>query len=203
MTRLAQRLTVALVLLFTCALPVGGAQASVSRENVATAIAQDQDGSRAFDFEWDVSKQSGGVVDHLNAAHATAQNCTGCRATAIAFQIVIVSGGATTYRPHNEAIAQNIACQSCEAFARAAQFVRVVEAPVKFTDAGRAELADVRADLSALERQDLPPFQLAEAVELQKSRVSSVLNHELVLKSDPRTEADVNARRLYQAADTG
>jgi hypothetical protein len=206
MTGLARRMACLLVVVLTCALLPSGAQAADVRpkDNVATAIAQDEDGSRAFDLAWEVRKQDGGgVVDNLNGAYATARDCTGCHAAAIAFQVVLVSGSPTTYSPRNEAVAQNITCPECEAFAQAAQFVRVFDAPVKITDAGRAELADVHSDLRTLAAQDLSPFQLLAAVELQEARVTSVLDDEVVLKSDPDTEADVLDQRLVEAADIG
>jgi putative peptide zinc metalloprotease protein len=167
---------------------------------VATAIIE-QDGGRAFDFAWDVARQRGGVVDHLNAANAAAR-CTGCEATAIAFQIVIASK-AETVAPINQAVALNHECTECVVVAEARQFVRVVDAPARLTGAGRLELADVREDLRAIEAQDLPIDQLHEAIELQESRVRDVLDTELVLKSHPATEADVLDGWVEQDAELG
>jgi putative peptide zinc metalloprotease protein len=198
MTAPARRIALLVLLTLVCALPAGGAQAAAPSENVATAIVE-QDGGRAFDLAWDVVKQRGGVVDHRNAAHAAAR-CTGCRATAVAFQIVI-AWDAETVAPRNEAVALNHQCTQCVVAAEAVQFVRVVDAPVKLTGAGRAELADVRQDLHALEAQDLPFDQLHQAVEQQESRVRDVLDTELVLKSDPGSEADVLDRWVAQDAE--
>lgn len=199
---LARRTAILLVVLLACVLPLGSAQATPGTENIATAITE-QDESRVFDFAWDVSRQRGdGVVDHVNAATARAR-CIRCGATAIAFQIVLVSGSPTTVTPRNTAEAINLECTECVTVAEARQFVRVVPVPVRFTGAGRAVLADVRSQLSALEAQNLSVDQLHQAVETQEARVLEVLRNELVLKSAPDTEADMLEGRLRQAADLG
>jgi putative peptide zinc metalloprotease protein len=203
MTGLARRTAFLILLVLACALLPGSAPAADIRhkDNVATAITE-QDDSRVFDFAWHISKQRGGVVDHLNSAYARA-TCTRCGATAIAFQIVIASGAPSTTAPRNLAEAYNVECTECVVAAHARQFVRVVESPVKITGAGRAELASVRRALRALEGQDLSFAQVYEAVEAQEARVRSVLGNELVLKSDPDTEAEVLERQLFEAADIG
>ena len=183
----ARRITPLLVLL-ACALPAGSAQAAAPTENVATATIE-QHGGRAFDFAWDVAKQRGGVVDHVNTANAAAR-CMRCEATAIAFQIVIASD-AERVAPINQAVALNQACTECTVVAEARQFVRVVDVPVKLTGRGRAELADVRQDLADLEAMDPPVDQLHQAIEAQEARVREILGRELVVKSDPGSDADV------------
>jgi hypothetical protein len=193
----ARRITALLVLL-ACALPAGSAQAAAPTENVATATIE-QDAGRAFDFAWDVAKQRGGVVDHLNAANAAAR-CTRCEATAIAFQIVIASD-AEKVAPINQAVALNQACTECAVVAEARQFVRVVDVPVKLTSRGRAELADVRQDLAALEALDPPLDQLHQAVELQEARVREILGRELVMKADPESDANVLDAWVAQDAE--
>ena len=199
MTRLTRRYAAALLTVLACALPAGGAQASTG-ENLARATIE-QDGGRAFDFAWDISSQRGGVVDQANKAHAAAR-CTDCEATAIAFQIVIASK-ANTVAPTNEAVALNLECTRCEVVAEARQFVRVVDAPVRITGAGRAELKQVRRELRALEALDPPIDQLHQAVEAQEARVKEILNTELVLRSDPSEEADVIDSEFAQDADQG
>jgi hypothetical protein len=185
-----RRWATAAVTLIVCVLPFGTAQASTDPVNVATAIVQ-YDGGRAFDFAWDLTRQN---VDEdvrpVNSATARAQ-CTHCQATAIAFQIVIAIGTPTTVVPQNTAEALNLQCTYCVVAAEARQFVRVVAVPVQLTGAGRAVLDDVRADLAALEGQNLTLDQLNQAVEVQEARVRQVLQNDLVLKSDPGTEATV------------
>ena len=199
MTRGVRRSAAALLTIIACALPAGGAQASTG-ENLAQATIE-QDGGRAFDFAWDISAQRGGVVDQANKAHAAAR-CTDCEATAIAFQIVIASN-ASSVAPTNEAVALNLECTRCEVVAEARQFVRVVDAPVRLTGAGRRELLDVRRTLRALEAQDPPIDQLHQAIETQEARVRQVLNTDLVLKSDRSQEPDVIDAQLAQDSDQG
>jgi hypothetical protein len=195
------RLSLALLVL-ACVLPVGSAQAADTRhENVATAIVSEDQG-RAFDYAWDLARQRGGTVDHLNRAEARA-SCTGCEATAIAFQIVLAWGRPNPVVPQNLAVAVNENCTGCVAAAHARQFVRVLDAPSRLTGAGRSELADVRNELRALEQQDLPPDQLYAAVEEQEARVKDVLDHELVLKSDRDEEPEVLDQELQQQVDVG
>src|SRR5215208_4249559 len=194
MNALTHRAVTLLVLVLVCALPLGSAQAAPASENVATAIIQQDDGE-AFDFAWDIHRQTGddAVLD-LNKAQALAQ-CSRCEATAIAFQIVLVSGSPETVIPRNLAEAVNDGCTECTAIAEARQFVRVTPEPVKLTRGGRAVLSDVRRDLAALESQDLPIDQLHQAVETEEARIREVLADDLVLASDPGTDAHITERR--------
>jgi putative peptide zinc metalloprotease protein len=192
------RIAAALVaVLIACALLAGGAQAA-TRENIATAIVE-HDGAGAWDFAWDISRQRGGVVDHRNQANAAAR-CTGCEATAIAFQVVIASD-ADRVVPVNLAVALNHGCTQCTVIAEARQFVRVFDRRVRLTGAGRAQLREVRQALSALAARELPIDQLHLAIEQQEARVVHVLNSELVLKSDPDTDAEEVDRWMRQDSE--
>jgi putative peptide zinc metalloprotease protein len=200
MNAVTRRWVTLLALAIACVLPLGSAQAANDTENVATAITE-QDDSQVFDFAWDVSRQRGDdPVEHLNKAIARAR-CTRCGATAIAFQIVLVSGSPTTVMPRNVADAINVECTECQVVAEARQFVRVVPQPVRFNGEGRAILADVRNELRSLESRNLPIDQLHQAVETQEARVREVLRDDLVLKSDPDTDAEFLKQRTLQAAD--
>jgi len=201
-TGTARRCAVAALTVIACALPAGSAQAAAyhDHDNLAQAIIE-QDGGRAFDFAWSISKQRGGTVDQSNKAHA-AGRCTRCEATAIAFQIVLTSG-TDKVAPTNEAVALNLECPGCEVVAEARQFVRVTDKPARLTIQGRRELADVRATLQALETQDPPIDQLHQTIEAQEARVREVLNTELVLKSDRSEEPDVIDAQLAQDVDQG
>ena len=203
MSPAARRLATQLALLvLACVLP-SVAQADPPqrhRDNVATAFIE-QDGGRAFDLEFEVLTQRGREhVDNLNAAYAGAR-CIGCKATAIAFQVVLVSGTPERITPQNRAVAVNDQCTQCVVVAEARQFVRVVDVPVKFTDAGREVLADVRQQLTALESQDLSLADLHAAVEAQEARVRTVMRDEVVPKADAADEPDVLERRLLQDTD--
>jgi len=202
MTALARRFATILIVILAWALPAGGAWAADDSDNIATAVTE-QDGSHVFDFAWDINKRrSNADVKDLNKAMAGAR-CTDCGATAIAFQIVLVSGSPEVVAPINQAIALNYECTGCGSTAEAYQFVRVMPERVRFTGTGRAILDDVRDQLEALNDPSLTPLQIHEMVEAQKVRVLDVLNHELVVKSDPDASPDFLERRLFRDADTG
>ena len=172
--------------LVACATPFGVAQAQDATDdqlNRAVAVTE-QDGSRVFDFSWQLDRQRGGVVEHRNVANAAAR-CTDCRATAIAFQVVLASRGTTVGTVRNQALAINDQCTNCVVYAGARQFVRVIADAnnAAFTDAGRATLSDVRNDLRALEDQNLDVNALTAAVEAQEARVLKVLTEEVVTSS--------------------
>jgi hypothetical protein len=195
-----RRMATLVAAVVACALPAGSAQAAPPRDNTATAIAT-VDGSFVHDFAWDVHRERDvDLVDDRNSATAHA-SCVACHATAIAFQIVIVTGSPRVVVPANTAEAVNVGCTDCQSVAEARQFVRVVPAPVRFTWRGLLILADVRRDLRRLAAQDLSAVQIHLAVEEQEARVKDVLANELVLRSDPDTDADVVEQRTLQSAD--
>jgi hypothetical protein len=169
-------------LVIACAAPTGVAHADEDEtrveDNVATAVIE-QDAGRAFDFAWEIRREFGGIIDHVNAARAAAR-CTACDAEAIAFQIVLVTGWPTTLTPHNVAIAITDQCSGCQVYAGARQFVRVLSEQARFTGAGIATIEDVREDLEALEYANLDPLELQAEVDRQENRVLNVLLHELV-----------------------
>ena len=185
-----------------CVLPFGSAQATVTTDNVASAVVQQDDGE-AFDFAWDIYRQKGDAsVLNRNQADAFA-SCLRCEATAIAFQIVLVHGSPNTVVPQNIAQAVNTECTECTVAAEARQFVRVSPEPLKLTTRGRAILSDVRRELAALEERDLPLDQLHMAVEEQEGRIRSVLAQELVVASDLDETPTFDTRRTLQAVDLG
>jgi hypothetical protein len=188
----------ALALMLACALPAG-AQAAPPRDNTASATTA-TDGSYVTDFAWDVTRQSRGDVDEVNSATAQAR-CTDCGATAIAFQILLVSGTPDVLTPHNRAVAVNDRCTRCVVAAEARQFVRVVDEPVKFTDEGMQQLADIRQDLRALARANLSVADLHAAVERDEALVLDVLAHDVVPKADPDGTVEVRMARVLQASD--
>jgi putative peptide zinc metalloprotease protein len=188
-TTLRRRLVAGAAVL-ACAAPFGVAQAAGTTDdgnNLAVATTE-TDGARAFDFEYSVEYQDGGVVDNRNVANAAAR-CTDCRAEAIAFQIVLVGGSPSQMAPFNQAVAINDQCTRCVVFAGAHQFVRTVSPGTHITRAGLTTLYDVRHDLAALENEDLDIVALKAAVDEQGDRVVQVLTDELVTKSGKHTTA--------------
>lgn len=200
MTRLRRRLVAGAAVL-ACAAPLGVAQAAGTTDdgnNLAVATTE-QDNGKAFDFEYSVEYQNGGVVDNRNVANAAAR-CTDCRATAIAFQIVLVGGSPSQVVPFNQGVAITDQCTRCVVFAGAHQFVRTVSEGTHITREGLATLYDVRNDLAALESQDLDIVALKAAVDEQGDRVVQVLTDDLVTKSGKHTTArarDDHQQDLY------
>jgi putative peptide zinc metalloprotease protein len=163
-----------------CAVPGAAIAEEVrTQDNIAVAVTE-TDGAREFDFSWEVIRQRRGDVDSRNIANAAAR-CTDCRATAIAFQVVLAWGndiGAVI--PRNQAVAINDQCTRCVVYAGARQFVRLVDEPARFTDAGREVLADVRDKLRAIEYADLSVDEQIAIVEAQEARVLKVITEEVV-----------------------
>jgi putative peptide zinc metalloprotease protein len=197
-----RRCAIAAAALLACAVPLGVAQAQdgsigsqTGKDTIAVATTE-VDGARAFDFEWSLQRQRGGIVDQRNIANAAAR-CTDCRATAIAFQVVLVTGSPSQLTPLNQAVAINDQCTRCVVYAGARQFVRVVAEGTQITRDGLYTLVDVRRDLAALEGQDLDPAALTAVVEAQEARVLQVLTEELVTSrgkhSSPRDRDDNQA----------
>ena len=196
--RRRRRLLVALAVA-ACAVPGAAIGEEVrTQDNVAVAVTE-TNGDRAFDFSWEVLRQKRGDIDSRNVANAAAR-CTDCRATAIAFQIILAWGDVGAIVPRNQAVAINDQCTSCVVYAGARQFVRVVDEPAQFSDAGREVLADVRDRLRAIEGADLTVDEQIAIVEAQEARVLRVLTEEVVPVDDAGS-ATVTARANREADD--
>jgi putative peptide zinc metalloprotease protein len=177
-----------LLLLLLAALFFGVAQPGVARaedggegrsgDNAAVAI-NTKDGSSLFRLAFSIRRVAGEVVDNQNIAFAYA-SCESCRTTAIAIQIVLVEGSPSTVTPVNVAVALNENCTLCQTFASAYQFVVGTNGPVRFTAAGRRELAQIRKALRDLRKEDLTPAELDARVKALMERVRRVLAQELV-----------------------
>ena len=173
-----RRLLVALAVA-ACAVPGAAIGEEIrTQDNIAVA-ATETDAAREFDFSWEVIRQRRGDVDSRNIANAAAR-CTDCRATAIAFQVVLAWGDVGAVTARNQAVAINDQCTSCVVYAGARQFVRVVDEPARFTDAGREVLADVRDKLRAIQYGDLSVDEQIAIVEAQEARVLRVILEEVV-----------------------
>ena len=167
---------------------------------MARAVTE-QDGSRAFEFAWNVSRQRAGVVDHLNAP-------TPPRAAPMPRDGDRLPGRARVrdaepLTPRNRAVAITDQCTACVVAAEARQFIRVVDQPVKFTDAGKAELADVRRDLRALETQDLPLDQLHQAVERKRPGCATSWWTRSCRRRSRRPKWRCSSKQVCQSTDVG
>ena len=194
------RWALAALAVLACAVPGSaiGQDEVRTQDNVAVAVTE-TNGERAFDFSWELIRQKRGDLDSKNVANAAAR-CTDCRATAIAFQIVLAWGDVGAVIPRNQAVAINDQCTSCVVYAGARQFVRVVDEPAQFSEAGRDELADVRDRLRAIEGADMTVDEQIALVEAQEARVLRVLLEEVVPVDDDGS-ATVESRRDREADD--
>ena len=90
--------------------------------------------------------------------------------------------------PENLALAVNLECDACVAFASAYQWVLTTGGPVYFTAEGSKRLAELRERLRELLRSDPTPEQLqAELAEI-KNEVADILATQVVAAGGPKNE---------------
>ena len=172
-------LAVAALAAAACAVPGAAIGEEVrTQDNIAVAVTE-TDGAREFDFSWEVIRQRRGDVDSRNVAER------GGALHRLPRDRDRLPGRARVGRhrrvvPRNQAVAINDQCTSCVVYAGARQFVRVVDEPARFTDAGRAILADVRDELRAIEGANLTVDEQIAIVEAQEARVLKVITEEVV-----------------------
>ncbi len=160
-------------------------------DNAAVAI-NTKDGASLFKLAFDIRRVAGDVVDSQNAAVAYS-SCDRCRTVAIAIQIVLVTGSPSVATPTNVAIAVNESCTLCETFASAYQFVLGTGGPVKFTQAGKHELHEIRKALKELRKSDLSLAELDAQLNAIVERIRNVLANELVPAAPGEDGADEGA----------
>jgi hypothetical protein len=117
-------------------------------DNIAVAV-NTKDDTYRWRQAFKIVRVNGDVVDQANAAAATA-SCERCRTVAVAVQVVLITGDPHTVTPLNIALAINENCNLCATYAGAFQWVITTNGPVHFTEAGSAEIDDIREDLAAL-----------------------------------------------------
>ena len=178
-----------------------------------TTAAQAHDGGRhdvkdSFDDQRVVelttygSRGKAGLALHQTRAKSvTATNaavaytaCDGCRAVALSFQVVIADGAPTDLDVGNLALAMNENCTGCESVAVAFQLVLASDRRLVFSDEGRHELNDLRQQLKALARSDLPVAEIQTTAESMMSDVANVLASELRVRAKVRCDHDVERR---------
>lgn len=160
------------------ALGLPGAARAEGGDNAAVAV-NTKDGSSLFKLAFSIRRVASDVVDQTNAAVAYA-SCTACQTVAVAIQVVLVTGNPDVVDPTNVALAINYECTLCVTFADAMQFVLSTGGPVHFTAEGNKELAQIRQDLEALRKADLPLDQLIAKLEEIQARIANVLRTQLV-----------------------
>ncbi len=133
-------------------LPAGTVPALAADGDTAAVAVNTKDGSSLFRFAFSVRRILGNVVDQSNTAVAYA-SCTECRTVAISVQVLLVSGSPDTVTPTNLALALNDGCTECETLASAYQFVFGTGDDLRFTAAGRRQIAEIRRRFQELRKQ--------------------------------------------------
>jgi putative peptide zinc metalloprotease protein len=161
-----------------------GLRAQEGGQDSAAVAVNTRDGATVFRVAFHIFRNSGDVVDNVNAAVAWS-SCEGCTTVAVSFQVVLVTGDPSVASPENYAIAINFECTDCQTLASAYQFVQSTGGQVVFTPEGRQELADIRAELYRLMRnaEGMTVFEIQAEIDALAQRLAEVLANELVAVS--------------------
>ena len=160
------------------------------------------DDQRVVELTTEGSKGRAGLAFHQTRARSvTATNaavaytaCDGCRAVALSFQVVIADGSPKNLDVGNLALAMNENCTGCESVAVAFQVVLASDRRLVLSHEGRHELNDLRRELKALARSDLPVAEIQRAAESMMSQVADVLASQLRVRAKVRCDHDVERR---------
>jgi len=153
--------------------------AAAAQDNTAIAV-NTKDGTTLFKVSFKVARTNQEIVDNGNAAVAIS-SCIDCQSMAAAFQIVLVFSDPSVVTPVNFALAENVECQICVAFAAASQWVLGTGGPVHFTSEGNQMLAELKHQLNDLSKQeDLTLAEIQIALDQIAAGIVDVLTHQLV-----------------------
>jgi len=167
-------------------LAAAGAAPGHAQDNTAIAI-NTKDGTDIFKLAFKIVRVNQDIVDQSNAA-AAFNSCEECQSIAIAFQIILIFSDPDVVTPQNLALAINLECDACVAFASAYQWVLTTGGPVHFTAEGSKRLAELRKRLRELLRSDPTLEQLRAELEEIKGEVADLLATQLVA-AGPKGEA--------------
>jgi putative peptide zinc metalloprotease protein len=161
-------------------LTLAGAGATPARGQDNTAIAiNTKDGTDIFKLAFKIARVNQDVVDQSNAAVAF-NSCQDCQSIAVAFQIVLIFSDPAVVDSQNLALAMNLNCDACVAFASAYQWLLTTDGPVRLTAAGNQRIAELRKRLRDLLQSDLTIEQLQAELDQIKNEVADILATELV-----------------------
>jgi putative peptide zinc metalloprotease protein len=185
MTRIAAALLIAAL-----ALALGAARATPAQAQDNTAIAiNTKDGADIFRLAFKIVRANQEVIDQSNAAVAF-NSCEECSSIAIAFQIVLIFSDPDVVTSENIALAMNLECDACVAFASAYQWLLTTDGPVHFTAEGNLRLAELRKQLRELLQSDLTLEQLTAELERIKNEIADILANELLPAGPPGDDGD-------------
>jgi putative peptide zinc metalloprotease protein len=150
-----------------------------AQDNTAIAV-NTKDGTTLFKVSFKVVRSNQDVVDNGNAAVAIS-SCNDCQSIAAAYQIVLVFSDPSVVAPVNLALAENVECQTCVAFAAASQWILGTGGPVHFTPEGNQLLAGIEQRLHDLSKQDEVTLEdLQAGLDGIAGDIVDVLTHQLV-----------------------
>jgi putative peptide zinc metalloprotease protein len=161
-------------------LALAGASAAPGHAQDNTAIAiNTKDGTDIFKLAFKIVRVNQEIVDQSNAAVAF-NSCEECQSIAVAFQIVLIFSDPDVVTSQNLALAFNIECDACVAFASAYQWLLTTGGPVHFTAEGNKRFAELKKRLHDLLQSDLTLEQLQAELDQIKTEVADILANELV-----------------------
>jgi putative peptide zinc metalloprotease protein len=171
--------------------------------DTAAVAVNTKDGTTVFRVAFMIFRNSGDVVDNINAAVAWS-SCEDCTTIAASFQVVLVTGDPSVVTPENFAIAINFECTNCQTLASAYQFVQSTGGQVVFTPEGRLEIAEIRQELYQLMRnaESLTIFEIQEQIDALATRLAQVLASELVAVS-PELGLEIREDDIDEGMETG
>jgi Fe-S cluster biogenesis protein NfuA len=152
--RLATLVATALAALVVAVLPAG-ADPTGGANNVVI-VQNTTDGATVARAHTQVVPVPIDTVTSANIAAAVNAGCTGCHSSAVAVQIAILEGSPSTFTPANVAVATNGGCESCGAYAYARQYWIQTSGPANLDGAARAQIAELRQEISAVAASILP-----------------------------------------------
>jgi putative peptide zinc metalloprotease protein len=175
MRRIAIALLAAVLILAPAGASTTPAQA---QDNTAVAI-NTKDGTDIFKLAFKIARVNQDVVDQSNAA-AAFNSCSDCQSIAVAFQIILIFSDPAVVDSQNLALAINVDCDACVAFASAYQWLLTTDGPVRFTAEGNQRLAALKKRLRDLLQSDLTIEQLRAELDEIRDEVANILATELV-----------------------
>jgi putative peptide zinc metalloprotease protein len=168
------------------ALGAAGATPAQAQDNTAVAI-NTKDGTDIFKLAFKIARVNQDVVDQSNAA-AAFNSCEDCESIAVAFQVVLIFSDPAVVDSQNLALALNVDCDACVAFASAYQWLLTTDGPVHFTAEGNQRLAELKKRLRDLLESDLTIEELQAELDEIRDEVADILARELV-PAGPSEEA--------------
>lgn len=175
MNRSRSRRMLALLLAVAFLVPAAPAPA---QDTTAVAV-NTRDFAEVFRLAFHIQRVMSDTVDQSNAAVAYA-SCTECETIAISIQALLVMTDASVVTPENLALAMNVDCFECQTLASAYQFVFGFGEPIRFTDEGARQVADIRRRLQQLRTSGLSIIEVQNAVDGLMQEFATVLQNEVV-----------------------